>query len=76
MVDDHIIDSFDPKFEQVRYQLELLCRVNRIDECSLLAPLDQVGIVARTVREGDKGIEETPVKIKRTDPEDSRCYFT
>ena len=64
---DNIIDFVNAGTGKIVQQNFRPGRVNRIEQSGPVAALYKIGIVTRTVRQGNKSVEQPYVKINRAD---------
>src|SRR4030042_1665726 len=65
VVEDNVVDTLDTELVEVIEQHILHRGVNSINEGGLFTALNQVGIIAGAIREGNKGVEQAPVPVNR-----------
>jgi hypothetical protein len=76
MVDNNVINPVDIQLDKVRDKFVLLGGIDGVYKCRLLAALNKIRIVTRTVREWNQLIKDPPVKINRSNPVDSMNNFS
>ncbi len=60
-------DSFEIAFEDGKH-----VGLDRVDQDGLVPAADQIGIIARSVGQGDEGVEEPSVEIRHADVHEHR----
>ena len=76
---DHVVEPTHARGGQVGEQLITECAIHRVEQGHLVLTLDQVGVVAGAVRQGNEIIEEWLGPIKdahriNTGLQGSRCH--